>query len=213
MPIKMRLGTFGLRRRHHGRLEELKAAIPSDFSDQPEFDPIPIKSDRMAENLYTNVYVINSEDVNFFLLRRSFWPPKLELSFLLPLSLRSQKWIRDAGGIAGVNPPMPKLAQGVYGKTVQLRFDKLLIMGSQFVLKMVWFQFGRVFPSLNFSVPFFIGFFLFYSRCPTFLFTLHPPSISDRGSPHGTPTAILWVNVGHCISLGGSGHSATVVIS
>ncbi|KAK9221523.1 hypothetical protein WN944_009950 [Citrus x changshan-huyou] len=43
--------------------------------------------------------------------------PKLELPFLLPLSLRSQKWIRDAGGFAGVNPPMPKLAQGVYGKT------------------------------------------------------------------------------------------------
>ncbi|KAH9803143.1 Receptor-like serine/threonine-protein kinase SD1-8 [Citrus sinensis] len=33
---------------------------------------------------------------------------RLEWAFLLPLSLRSQKWIRDAGGFTGVNPPMPK---------------------------------------------------------------------------------------------------------
>ncbi|KAH9698933.1 putative LRR receptor-like serine/threonine-protein kinase [Citrus sinensis] len=34
----------------------------------------------------------------------------LESPFLLLLSLRSQKWIRDAGGFTGVNPPMPKSA-------------------------------------------------------------------------------------------------------
>lgn len=78
---------------------------------------------------------------------------------------------------------------------------------------MVWFQFGRVFHSLNFSVPFFIGFFLFYSRFPTFPFTLHPPLSWVVAAPHGTPTATLWVNVRHRVSLNGSGHSATVVIS
>ena len=61
----------------------------------------------------------------------------------------TQKWIRDAGGFTGVNPPMSKLAQGVYG-TVQLRFDKFLRIGSLFIWKMVWIQFGKVFPSLHF---------------------------------------------------------------
>ena len=78
---------------------------------------------------------------------------------------------------------------------------------------MVWFQSGRFFSSLNFSVPFFIGFFLFYSRCPTFPFTLHPPLSRVVAAPHGTPTAISWVNVGHCVSLDSSGRSATVVLS
>ena len=50
------------------------------------------------------------------------------------------------------------------------------------VLKRVWIQFGRVFPSLNFSIPFFIDFFPFYSCCPTFSFTLHPPFLGS-GSP------------------------------
>ena len=67
---------------------------------------------------YTNVHVINNEDINSFLLRRLLLLVKLELSLFFSLSMRSQKWIRDAGGFAGVNPPMPKLAQGVYGKTV-----------------------------------------------------------------------------------------------
>ncbi|GAY57262.1 hypothetical protein CUMW_178090 [Citrus unshiu] len=41
-----------------------------------------------------------------------------------------QKRIRDAGGFAGVNPPMPKLAQDVYGKTVQFGFKNEYGLGS-----------------------------------------------------------------------------------
>ena len=33
----------------------------------------------------------------------------------------TKKRIRVAGGFAGVNPPMPKLAQGVYGKTIHFK--------------------------------------------------------------------------------------------
>ena len=51
---------------------------------------------------------------------------ELESPCFLLLSLRSQKWIRDTGGFTGVNPPMPKLAQGVYEKTVQFRFCNCL---------------------------------------------------------------------------------------
>ena len=42
--------------------------------------------------------------------------PKSPFFFLS--GLRSQKQIRDAGGFSGVNPPILKLVQGVYGKTV-----------------------------------------------------------------------------------------------
>ena len=164
-------------------------------------------------DLYTNVYVINNEDVNFFLLRRSLQSLKFELSFFLSLSLRSQKWIRDVGGFTGVNPPMPKLAQGVYGKTVQPRFNLVLRIDSLFIWRMVQIQFGRVFPSLNFSVSFFMDFFPFYSRCPLFRLPFILPLSRVVGASHGAPTATLWANVGHCVSFNGSGHSATIVIS
>ncbi|KAL9456568.1 hypothetical protein AB3S75_005737 [Citrus x aurantiifolia] len=45
-------------------------------------------------------------------------PLELESFPFFSINLRSLKRIRDAGGFAGVNPPMPKLVQGVYGKTM-----------------------------------------------------------------------------------------------
>ena len=69
-------------------------------------------------DLFTNVYVINREDVTFFLFQRLLESLGFESPFLLFLSLRSQKQIRDADGFTGVNLPMLKLAQGVYGKTM-----------------------------------------------------------------------------------------------
>ena len=69
-------------------------------------------------NLFINVYVVNREDVTFFLFQRLFEFLGLELPFLLFLSLRSQKRIRDAGGFTGVNPLMLKLAQSVYRKAM-----------------------------------------------------------------------------------------------
>ena len=77
-------------------------------------------------DLYTNTYVVEREDVNFFFLQRSLKSLELESSFFLLLNLRSQKWIKDANGFTGVNPPMSKLAQGVYGKTVQFRLINCL---------------------------------------------------------------------------------------
>ena len=49
--------------------------------------------------------------------------------FYLAKPAFTKKWIRDAGGFTGVNPLMPKLAQGVYGKTIQFRmaYDSLSI--------------------------------------------------------------------------------------
>ncbi|KAK9199241.1 hypothetical protein WN944_014429 [Citrus x changshan-huyou] len=59
-------------------------------------------------DFFTNAYVIDC------LLEPLGW----ESPSFLSLDLRSRKWVRDAGGFAGVNPPMPKLAQGLYGKTM-----------------------------------------------------------------------------------------------
>ena len=107
---------------------------------------------------------------------------------------------------------MPKLAQGVYGKTVQFRFDQLLIIGSQFILKMVWFQFGRVFPSLNFSVPFLHRFLpLLWPLSHVFIHPSSPP-FSGSGSPSWNSNYYIVGKRGSRVSLNGSGKSATIVI-
>ena len=68
------------------------------------------------------------------------------------------------------------------------------------------------FSLLSVFFSFFIDFFFFYSRCPTFPFTFHPPFFRVVAAPHGTLTATLWANVGSHFSLNGSEKSATFVI-
>ena len=87
---------------------------------------VEICSPFIGPDLFTNVYVVNREDVTFFLFQRLLEFLGLESPFLLFLSLRSQKRIRDAGGFTGVNPPMLKLAQGVYGKTIEFKLSDFL---------------------------------------------------------------------------------------
>ena len=88
----------------------------------------------------------------------------------------------------------------------------MLRIRSLSVLKSVWIQFSRVFPSLSFFSPFFIDFFFFYSHCPTFPFILHPSFFWVVAAPHGTLTATLWANMRSRVSRNGSGKSATTVI-
>ena len=68
----------------------------------------------------TNAYMINEEDVALCLLQQLFKLLGLKSPFFFSLTLRSQKQIRDVGGFAGVNPPILKLAQGVYEKTCMI---------------------------------------------------------------------------------------------
>ena len=68
----------------------------------------------------TNACMINGEDAALCLLRQLLKLLGLESPFFFSLTLRSHKQIRDASGFAGVNPPMLKLAQGVYGKTCMI---------------------------------------------------------------------------------------------
>ncbi|KAK9177962.1 hypothetical protein WN943_027152 [Citrus x changshan-huyou] len=74
-------------------------------------DGYPRRFSPFGEDLHTNVCSINNEDVSLSLLQRSLLLPTLDFSFFFSLCMRSQKYVRDAGGFAGVNPPMPKLAQ------------------------------------------------------------------------------------------------------
>ena len=104
---------------------------------------------------------------------------------------------------------MPKLAQGVYGKTVQ---KKWFLNYSRFVRKWPGCNLAAFSLPQFFLSPSFIGFFFFYNRCPTFSLTLHPPFFRVVVASHGILTATLWANVGSRISHNGSGKSATTAI-
>ncbi|KAK9180984.1 hypothetical protein WN944_024121 [Citrus x changshan-huyou] len=112
-----------------------------------------ICSSSVRPDLHTNVCSINNEDVSLSLLQRSLLLPTLDFSFFFSLCMRSQKYVRDAGGFAGVNPPMPKLAQGIYGKTVQLRFQQLFRIGSLLVPERGLDTIRQSFPFSQFFLP------------------------------------------------------------
>ena len=61
--------------------------------------------------------------------------------------------------------------------------------------KMAWLQLGSVFPFPVFSVPFFIDFFPFYSRCPHLFVCPSSHLFRVVATPHGALTVTLWANV------------------